>query len=52
MSTYCKDEEQKVLLVEGKDDCHVVLALWNSNNLPRMFGIYECESDEGVLKRL
>jgi len=52
MAGYCKDEEDQVLLVEGKNDCHVILALWNSNKLPRMFGIYECENDEGVLRRL
>lgn len=40
------------MLVEGKNDCHVVLALCKYNALPETFGIYQCESDVGILKRL
>ena len=48
----CKQDQPKVLLVEGINDCHVVLALCNFYQIPETFGIYECGSDIGVLKRL
>lgn len=48
----CKFKGEKVLLVEGKNDCHVVLALCKFHNVPEVFGIHECENDEGVLRRL
>jgi hypothetical protein len=52
MPDMCKYEGKKVLLVEGKNDCHVVLALCEYNALPENFGIYQCENDIGILKRL
>lgn len=52
MSDICKSEAERVLLVEGKDDCHVILALAQYYQLAENFGIYECGSDERVLKRL
>jgi hypothetical protein len=52
LSDICKSEAERVLLVEGKDDCHVVLALAQYYQLPENFGIFECGSDEKVLKRL
>jgi hypothetical protein len=52
MPDICKDEGNRVLLVEGKNDCHVVLALCNSHDVPKTFGIHECEGADGVLKRL
>lgn len=52
MSDICKSEAERVLLVEGKDDCHVILALARYYQLPENFGIFECEGDEKVLKRL
>lgn len=48
----CKHEGIHVLLVEGKNDCHVILALCKSHGLPEAFGIYQCENDDAVLKRL
>ena len=51
-SNPCRYEGSSVLLVEGIDDCHVVLALCVSHQVPENFGIYECGSDERVLKRL
>lgn len=42
----------KVLLTEGKNDCHVVLALCKQHNVPESFGFYDCESDDRVLKKL
>jgi len=38
--------------VEGVNDCHVVMALCNAHNISETFGIYECGSDDKVLKRL
>lgn len=52
MTNPCKYVGSKVLLVEGKNDCHVVLALCKEHDVPETFGIYECENDEGILKRL
>lgn len=48
----CHDEGELVLLVEGSDDCHVVMSLCNTYQVPQTFGIYECGSDSLVLKRL
>ena len=52
MSEICKQDRDKVLLIEGDNDCHVVMALCKAHNIPETFGIYQCGSDVGVLKRL
>jgi hypothetical protein len=52
MSDVCKQDTDKVLLVEGDNDCHVVMALCAAHTVPETFGIYQCGSDVGVLKRL
>ena len=52
MKDVCKQDTDKVLLVEGDNDCHVVMALCKVHNVPKTFGIYQCDSDDGVLKRL
>ncbi|WP_026097589.1 DUF3226 domain-containing protein [Baaleninema simplex] len=52
MADICKQDTEKVLLVEGTNDCHVVMALCETHNVPETFGIYQCGSDNGVLKRL
>ena len=52
MSDICKQDTDKVLLVEGDNDCHVVMALCAAHNVPETFGIYQCGSDVGVLRRL
>jgi len=52
MSNICKQDTDKVLLVEGDNDCHVVMALCNAHQVPETFGIYQCGSDVQVLKRL
>jgi hypothetical protein len=48
----CNQDTDKVLLVEGINDCHVVMSLCKAHQLPDSFGIYQCGSDVGVLKRL
>jgi hypothetical protein len=48
----CRYEGKRVLLVEGSDDCHVILALCNTFGLPETFGIYQCGGYTKVLKRL
>lgn len=48
----CKEDTDKVLLVEGVDDCHVVMALCQAHQVSEGFGIYECGSDYKVLQRL
>ena len=52
MSDVCKQDTNKVLLVEGDNDCHVVMALCAAHNVPKTFGIYQCGSDVGVLKQM
>lgn len=52
MSDVCRQDTDKVLLVEGDNDCHVVMALCAAHTVPETFGIYQCGSDVGVLKRL
>jgi len=39
-------------LVEGKDDCHVILALAQYYGMAGNFGIYDCGNDVNVLRRL
>ena len=52
MRDVCREDTDKILLVEGDNDCHVVMALCAAHNVPETFGIYQCGSDVGVLKRL
>ncbi len=53
MSNVCKQDTNKILLVEGKNDCHAVMALCEAHNVPETFGIYECGGDQNrVLKRM
>lgn len=52
MRNVCKQDTDKVLLVEGDSDCHVVMALCQAHAIPESFGIYQCGSDVEVLKRL
>ena len=47
MSDVCKQDTDKVLLVEGSNDCHVVMALCTAHDVLETFGIYECGSDVG-----
>jgi hypothetical protein len=35
----CKEDTDKILLVEGVNDCHVVMALCEKHNLPDIFGL-------------
>ncbi|EKV01876.1 hypothetical protein Lepto7375DRAFT_4070 [Leptolyngbya sp. PCC 7375] len=52
MSNICQQDTDKVLLVEGDNDCHVVMSLCIAHTVPETFGIYRCGSDDKVLKRL
>lgn len=51
MSDLCKEEGQKILLVEGKNDCHVIMHLCDELNVPDAFGIHECGNDLKVLQK-
>jgi hypothetical protein len=48
----CKYEGSSVLLVEGKNDCHVIGHLWSKHAASMPFKLYACGSDDQVLKRL
>ena len=52
MAESCKHTGKTVLLVEGKNDCHVIFALCKAHGIPESFGLYDCENDDSVLKRL
>jgi hypothetical protein len=52
MPDVCRSEAHRILLVEGKTDCHVVLAIQQHYGLQTHFGIFACGSDDEVLKRL
>lgn len=52
MSDICKQDTDKVLLVEGIDDCHVVMSLCKAHKVPDTFGIYQCGGKDQVLKRM
>jgi hypothetical protein len=52
MRDVCREDTDKILLVEGDNDCHVVMALCAAHTVPKTFGLYQCGSDVGVLKRL
>ena len=51
--TLCEHTVGNVLLVEGTNDCHVIMNLCKKkeNEVPRTFGLYACGSDDQVLKR-
>lgn len=49
---WCRYEGDAVLLVEGENDCHVVLALCAKYKIPQVFGIYQCGSDGQALRRI
>lgn len=40
------------LLVEGNEDVHVILALWNVAKLPEVFDIKDCKSIDKLLQEL
>ncbi len=48
----CKYEGKHVLLIEGNDDCHVILALCQFFQIPETFGLYQCGGYTELLKRL
>jgi hypothetical protein len=52
MNDVCKQDTDKILLVEGIDDCHVVMNLCVAHQVPETFGIYQCGGKDQVLKRL
>ena len=47
-----EDTGPKIVLTEGKTDCHVIIAICRAYNVPESFGFYACGSDDLVLKRL
>jgi hypothetical protein len=45
-------KKNKILLVEGNDDMHVVKALCQKFNLPELFDVEDCKGIENILKRI
>ncbi|RRO00976.1 DUF3226 domain-containing protein [Pectobacterium aquaticum] len=42
----------RMLLAEGKNDCHVIWALCAKHSVPKNFAVHDCESDERALKKM
>jgi len=48
-----KSEDERLLLVEGVNDCHAVFQLmWLVNKADPVFGLHECGSDDAALDNL
>lgn len=47
-----KHDGPRVLLVEGKNDCHLISSLCRHYDVPQSFGLHDCGSDEYALKTL
>lgn len=55
MNNYCQcsPSDKKVLLVEGVNDCHVIIHLCMTHNLPeKSFCIHDCKSESKLLKKI
>ncbi len=52
MTITFKHKGPKVLLTEGKNDCHVILSLCSFHDIPENFGFFDCGSDDLVLKKM
>lgn len=52
MTSTFKYKGPRVLLAEGKNDCHLISSLCNYHNVPQSFGLHECGSDALVIKKL
>jgi hypothetical protein len=49
----CKSEDERLLLVEGVNDCHAIFQLmWLVHKTGPVFGIHECGNDDKVLESL
>jgi hypothetical protein len=49
----CKSDSESLLLVEGRNDCNAVFQLIRLRyGADPAFGIFDCESDEGVVNQL
>ena len=49
----CEENHSHLLLVEGNNDCHVIMHLCRAHELPEsLFCIHNCQNDDGVLKEL
>ncbi len=47
-----KHDGPRVLLVEGKNDCHVILSLCAKHKIEETFGLHDCGSDSLILKKM
>lgn len=52
MSIMAEEKHTFKLLVEGNDDKHVVIALWNNAKLPETFDVIDCHSITKLLENL
>jgi hypothetical protein len=52
MANKYQADKPNILLLEGTNDWHVVVALCECHQLPENFGLWVCDGDAGVLKKL
>lgn len=52
MTSSFKHKGPRVLLTEGKNDCHLISSLCHYHQVPQNFGLHECGSDTLVIKKL
>ena len=50
-TSFCKDETENLLVVEGKNDCNGIYQIAAQNGFEDLFGIWEGGSDIGALER-
>ncbi len=46
------EDAPQMVLMEGKNDCHVALALCKHHDLPKGFKFFDCRSDIMLLKKM
>ncbi|HBC3992708.1 TPA: hypothetical protein KD874_004244 [Vibrio parahaemolyticus] len=50
-NNWLKCKTGPVVLTEGTNDCHVIVALCQAHDVPQAFGFYSCDSDDQAIRR-
>ncbi|HIF9459126.1 TPA: DUF3226 domain-containing protein [Photobacterium damselae] len=50
-TNWLKCKTGPVVLTEGTNDCHVIVALCQAHSVPHEFGFYSCDSDNQAIQR-
>ncbi len=49
--SFKKDERDSLLIVEGKNDCHIIMALCKAHKVPQTFDIFDSGSNDKAMKK-